>query len=210
MSFKTKIKVIVDVAMTALLLVVMAYHIIGILWHEWMGFALCILFTLHNLLNWNWYRALPKGRYTTVRTLHTIINFLLLAAILGMIVSGIMLSRDIFGFLDIKSGFFGRRLHMVSTSWGFILISLHLGLHWSMVVSAVEKRLNKNIPALIWRLAAAVLSVYGAYAVISREIWLKMFLVIEYAFFDYEESAIFFFAEYIAIMSLFIAFACYT
>lgn len=206
MKSKTIIKVIVDIIMTALFFALMAYHITGNRLHEWLGAALFTLFIIHHILNWNWYRALPKGKYKPVRILETAINFLLFAAMLGMIVSGVMLSREVFGFLSISAGWFGRRLHMVSAAWGYVLMSAHLGLHWGMVVGAAKKlatKNGKNVWTLICRVAAATLSVYGIYASISRQIWLKMFLLIEYAFFDYEEPAIFFFADYIAIMGLF-------
>lgn len=209
---KTMIKVLVDVIMTALFLALMAFHITGNKVHEWLGASLFILFILHHILNWNWYKSLFKGNYAAVRILHTAVNMLLMAAMIGMLVSGVMLSREVFDFLNISAGRLGRRLHMVSTSWGFLLMSIHLGFHWGMVVNAAKKLTNKsdrNI-TIASRLAAVILSVYGVYALIFREIWNKLFLLVEYAFFDYEEPALLFFADYTAIMGLFACVAYYS
>ena len=56
------------------------------------------LFVLHHILNLNWYKTLFKGKYSAVRILMTTINVLLFAAMVGMMISGIMLSREVFSF----------------------------------------------------------------------------------------------------------------
>jgi hypothetical protein len=131
-----------------------------------------------------------------------------------MLVSGIMLSREVFDFLNISAGRLGRSLHMASTSWGFLLMAVHLGFHWGMVMGAAKKLMKKpqgNFHiALVSRLAAAILSAYGIYAFIARQIWQRLFILVEYAFFNYEEPAILFFADYTAIMGLFACVAYYT
>jgi hypothetical protein len=132
----------------------------------------------------------------------------------GMLVSGMMLSQEVFDFLNLSSGRLGRRLHMLSTSWGLVLISLHLGFHWSRVVGAVKRRMKKSRGkasrfGIVARLAALLLSAYGIYAFIARRVWEKLFLLVEYAFFDFEEPAVFFFADYIAIMGLLACVAYY-
>lgn len=211
----TMIKVFVDILMTAMILVQMAYHFTDNKIHEWLGVSLFTLFILHHVLNWNWYRSLFRGKYTAVRTLHTAVNLLLTIAMAGMLASGMMLSREVFDFLNLSSGRLGRRLHMLSTSWGFVLISLHLGFHWGMVVNGFKRimkqsGINSSYPGLVARLAAVLLSVYGIYAFITRQMWEKVLLLVEYAFFDFEEPVIFFFVDYIAMMGLFAGIAYYT
>ncbi len=212
---KTMTKALIDIGMITLLMILMAYHITGNKVHEWIGVFLLLLFMLHHIFNWNWYKSLFKGKYTAMRILHTTVNVLLIAAMLIMMVSGIMLSREVFVFLNISVGWLGRRLHMVSVAWGFLLIAVHLGFHWGMVIRATKKLMKapeKNSFYFVCasRLAAVIMSVYGIYAFISRQIWQKLFLVIEYAYFDYEESALSFLADYIAIMGLFTCVAYYS
>lgn len=61
-----------------------------------------------------------------------LLNVLLLAAMIGLMVSGVILSRVVFDFLPISGGTgFARTLHMLASYWGFIFMSLHLGLHWA-------------------------------------------------------------------------------
>ena len=202
------LKIAVDIAMTILFLVMMAYHVTGNILHEWLGVMLFVLFILHHILNWRWHISIFKGRYTVMRILMTGVNVLLFLSMAGMMISGILLSREVFGFLHLRAGMFGRRLHMVSTAWGFSLVAVHLGLHGGMFAGMIKKIPYKKT-AFIARGAVAVISCYGVYSFVTRQIGERMFLLMEYAFFDYEEPVMFFFADYISILILFAAFAYY-
>ena len=115
MKPKMMLKMGLDLVMTVLLLCQMAYMLIGEAAHEWMGAAMFVLFLLHHVLNWRWYRNLVKGKYTALRILQTVVDFLVLLAMIGLMVSGIMLSREVFAFLPIRGGMgFARILHMLA------------------------------------------------------------------------------------------------
>ena len=51
---------------------------------------------------------------------------------------------------------------------------------------------------------AALVAGYGVYAFIRRKIGHYMFLQNQYVFFDFEEPLIFFLADYMAVMVLFV------
>lgn len=201
MKSKQIFKVSVDIAMTAILIIMTAYHVTGSKLHEWLGAITFVLFILHHILNFKWYEGLFKGKYTAARVFITIVNLLLFISMAGMMISGIMLSREVFGFLNLPAGIIGRKLHMLSVSWGYVLISVHLGFHLRTFKSILSVKSKKFLAAV--RLIIGVISCYGIYAFISRQFAEKMFLLVEYAFFDYDEPAIFFFADHICIMTLF-------
>ena len=208
MKPKQIIKIIVDAAMTVLLLLLMTYERIGGAVHEWLGISIFVLFVLHHILNIKWTRALFKGRYSAFRILQTALTVLVLAAMLASMISGIMLSRHALAFLDIQSGMsFARSLHMLSAYWGFILISAHLGLHWSVFVGLAKRIIKVKSNALKWiaRAAALAISGYGVYAFIRRDIGSYMLLKNQFVFFDFEEPLILFLLDYIVIMGLFAA-----
>ncbi|TKZ35563.1 hypothetical protein EZH24_04665 [Brachyspira catarrhinii] len=100
---------------------------------------------------------------------------------------------------------FNRRLHMLSASWGFVFISAHIGMHWGMFIGMMKLR---KIKAVILRILINILGIlialYGIFSFIKRRLYEKMFLLIDYAFFDYDEAIIFFFLDYLAIMGFFI------
>lgn len=209
MKAKQIVKISVDIIMTVLFITLMAYHITGNRLHEWLGTSLFVLFILHHILNLNWYKTLFKGKYSAVRILMTVLDILLLAAMIGMMISGMMLSREVFGFLNLRAGMFGCRLHMVSTSWGYLLMSAHIGLHFGMIIGMIKKKFKRcsKLLGVIGKTAAALISAYGVYAFIKRQLTKRMFLLVEYAFFDYKESPLFFFGDYLCILFLFAALA---
>lgn len=208
MKTKMKIKIGIDCLMTVLLLLLIAYQVVGETLHEWFGTAMLVLFLVHNILNIKWYKNLFKGKYKPVRIFATVLNFAVLASILSLAYSGIVMSRHLFAFLPINSGMaLARVMHLSGSYWGFVLMSLHLGLHWGMIIGMFRKLTGgKRLPALVWtlRLFAAAIAGYGAFCFIRADIFSYMFLKSEFVFFDFEKSAFSVFSEYIAMMGLWI------
>lgn len=207
MKRKQILKVFVDAVMLVLFFLQMAYHLFENSQHEWIGVGLILLFILHQILNWKWYRGLLKGKYSGARILMTTINLLLLVSMIGIMVSGMMLSREVFDFLNLRAGMLGRRLHMVSTAWSYLLMSAHLGVHSGMILSLVKKMIHPKSKwlGMIGRIVVLLISMYGVYAFVTRQLADRMFLLMEYAFFDYEEPAVFFVGDYLCILILFAA-----
>ena len=175
MKPKMMLKMGIDLVMTVLLLCQMAYMLVGETAHEYLGTAMFVLFILHHLLNRNWYRSLKKGRYGAVRILQTAVNTLVLLCMLGLMVSGVILSREVFAFLPIQGGMgFARILHMLASYWGFVLMSVHLGLHWGMVMGMARRLCRKKEgPAartVVLRLLAAAVCVFGICAFVKNNI----------------------------------------
>lgn len=205
---KPKLKFITDILMTAALLALMAYQVVGQKLHEWFGAGMLVLFILHTVLNIRWYGALFKGKYKPLRIFWTILNIAVLATIVMLGYSGIVMSRHLFAFLNIKKGMaLARSMHLCVSYWGLVLMSLHLGFHWGMVIGAFRRlSKGKKMTALVWtaRAVALAAAVYGAICFIKADIFSYMLLKNEFAFFDFEKSAFAVFAEYIAMMSLWI------
>lgn len=200
-------KIGVDIAMTAALLLLMAYELIGAAAHEWIGVGMFVLFVLHHILNGKWSCNLRKGRYTPFRSWQTLLVLLVLVSMLGSMISGVILSRHVFDFLSIRWGqSWARTVHLLCSYWGFVFMSLHLGLHWSMMMGMAKKQLGAPSRFRAWtlRAVAAAIAVYGVFALVHREIGSYMFLKNEFVFFDFEEPLVRFFLDYLAVMGLFV------
>ncbi len=201
------LKIVVDIGMTVMLLLLMTYELIGEAVHEWLGIGMFGLFIIHHILNRKWSRCIFKGKYTVLRVWQTILVTGILLTMAGSMYSGVILSEHALSFLPIKGGrAFAREVHMLSSYWGFILMSLHIGLHWCIMLG-MAKRFVKELPAAgkwLLRGIAAFIAGYGVYAFIQREIGQYMLLKNHFAFFDFEEPLIFFLADYIAVMTLFV------
>ena len=141
MKAKTIVRLSVDFLMTIFLLLLMGYQFWGETAHEWVGAGMFLLFIAHHILNGSWYKNLFRGRYPAVRILTLSLDALLLLAMLAQLYSGIVMSRYVFDFLPISGGMLlARRLHILGSYWGFLLMSLHLGLHWNMILGMMRKR----------------------------------------------------------------------
>ena len=166
-----------------------------------------MLFVVHHILNRKWIRCVFKGKYALFRIWQTILVIGILLTMVGSMYSGVILSEHALSFLPIKGGWaFARSLHMVCAYWGFILMSLHLGLHWGMMVG-MAKRFVKETPIVgkyLFRVIALLAAGYGAYAFIQREIGRYMFLKNHFAFFNFEEPLVFFLVDYMAVMWCFV------
>lgn len=136
-----------------------------------------------------------------------------LFSMLGLMVSGVILSREVFAFLPISGGVaFARSLHIVSAFWGYVLMAFHLGMHWNMILGMVRNAVGLVLskPArILLRMAAVFIAGYGAYAVWKNQILSYLFLTVHFVFFDFEKPVWLFFAEYLAIMGLFVFLAHY-
>lgn len=186
-------KRIVDAAMYVLFLLLMGQYLLRGAAHEWLGIAVGILFAIHNALNFKWYAALFKGRYTALRIVQTAVNALLIVAVLLCMLSGVLVSQHIFTVGNGRAIELGRQIHLVATAWAFVLMTVHLGLHWSLF-TALAKHLSLSERAkrqihLGLCLCVAALCLYGLYQFASRRFWEELFHLIDYQKeYDYTQS----------------------
>lgn len=206
-------KIVIDLWMTVLLLLLMARQITGNSAHEWLGAGMFVLWIAHHILNRRWWCHLLKGKYTAARVFQTVTDFAVFIAMLGLMISGIILSRKVFAFLPFSGGIaLARTLHVVSAFWGYVLMALHLGLHWNMIL-AILRRVTGAVPSgaatITLRTVGVLIAGYGGYAFVKDQFLSYMFMTAHFVFFDYEKPVLLFFIEYLAIMGLFVFLAYY-
>lgn len=214
MKPKAIIKLTVDVLMTLALLFLMGYHLWGEALHEWVGAGMLILFIAHHILNGHWHKTLFKGKYNALRIITLCVDLLVLLAMLAQMYSGIVMSRHVFEFLPSIGGMsLARRLHILGAYWGFLLMSLHLGLHWNMILGMFRKAAGIKGKAksrsMITFIIGLAIAGYGVWVFISRDFPTYLFLKSEFVFLDYSESKILFYIDYLALMGLCIFIAHY-
>ncbi len=200
-----------DVIMTVLLLTLMAYPLTGEVAHEWLGVAMFVTVVAHNLLNRKWYAAVFKGKYSLLRVVGTVVNVLLIAAMLGTAVSGFLMNNHVLPLSIPGTIAAARTLHLAGSYWCFVLISLHLGLHWGLVM-AMARKIAKQ-PSGKWkiplRIVTSTIAAYGLWEFICRGFLTYMLMQTHFAFFDFSEPAPLFYLNHMAIMGLFAAVAYY-
>lgn len=173
------------------------------------GAGLFLLFLLHHILNWRWWTGLFKGKNTAVRILQTTINLLILAAMLGLMVSGVILSSKVFAFLQIRGHMaFARRLHMAAFYWGVPPDDGAPGPALGVLLGMVRKTGKTKLPGKpashLPLVLGALIAAYGMPAMVNRNFVTYLFLQAEFVFLDFSESKMLFYLDYLAIMGTFI------
>lgn len=141
--------------------------------------------------------------------MQTIVNFSVLISMCCLGFSGIVMSRHVFAAFPINGPMAtARSMHMAASYWGFVLMSIHLGMHWGMILGMFRRLLKgKKLPdSLVWglRLAVVIIAGYGLICFLKKDIVSYMFLRNQFVFFDFEQSACSVFTEYIAMMGFWI------
>lgn len=199
---KKNYRLIVDIGMVILLPLLMAYSLIGEAFHEVVGTVMMILFIIHLIHNRKWLTAIPRGRYNARRVFQTILDLLLLVFMILQPITGILMSKHLYTFIQIP-GFSSvmRGIHMPLAYWGFVLMSVHAGTHLQPLFRKLWTQ--KNTVKTGGVLLAVLICLYGIYAFVKRQIPEYMFLQTSFAFFDFGESRILFILDYLSVMILF-------
>ena len=121
-------------------------------------------------------------------------------------ISGIMLSNHVFAFLNIRGGMsFARLTHMASSYWGFVLMAMHLGLHWGMFLGMARKALKRRQPSRLRKILlptlGAAIAAYGVATFIRRDLLSYMLLQTHFVFLDFSEPIFLFYLDYLATVS---------
>ena len=201
-------RLFLNLIMLLLLCVSLAFRITGDHFHEWVGLVTGLLFLAHAVINRRWYRNLLRGRHDVRRTMNTVLNLALAVCALVMIVSGLLHSRYIFDFGELSGEMTMRQIHSTAAYWLLVLVSLHLGMHWQMVLNFLGRRWQGGSTRLValrkWglRVAGLAIAVCGIWAFEERGIFEKLFLGYSFDFWDPDTPAIYFLLANLGITGL--------
>lgn len=206
MTAKRKFQIVIDMMMAVMLPLLMAYQLIGEALHKWMGSCMLLLFLTHHLLNSHWHKNILKGSYNRLRMLGTAIDILLFIIMISLAISGVSMSKHIFTYLHAGGGS-ARIVHLLASYWGFVLMSIHMGLHGHMASAMINRILHKDVSTVkmckLLKIVPVTVCSYGAYAFIKQHLGTYLFLKSEFVFFDFSKPLFMFFVDYIAIIILF-------
>ncbi|PSL41062.1 uncharacterized protein DUF4405 [Planomicrobium soli] len=208
MSGKLMFRLGNDLMMTILMLFAIAYYITGNMVHEIIGIVVLVQFTIHNFLNRRWYKTLFKGKYNVRRILQIGINMLFLITMAAMMISAVLISSDLFPFIPIDNDMALRQLHIQAAYWGFIIMAVHIGLSWGMLINSVRRMTNikgaNPIRTIGLRTLAVLIVAYGVHASFEEEIGSKLFIYSPFGWFSTQSTAKFL-IDHLSIMGIYIA-----
>ena len=167
-------RLIADLILAIALGFTMAYTLTGGLIHEILGMLLLIFFLIHLIIRRSYY----KGAFRSLRSrrlhgfqprLSLILNLVLIIATVVMLISSVLISRELFFFLN--SAFTGydvwRMIHIVCAVVLAFGVFIHICLHAKMFASLVRNHANGRDTLVAWtvfsRIAAFIVAVLIAF-----------------------------------------------
>ncbi|MDR1608034.1 MAG: DUF4405 domain-containing protein [Deltaproteobacteria bacterium] len=203
---KARLRLAIDLALIMSFLSAMPYMVLGERHHEWIGVTIFFLLAIHLIFNRQSLLAIFKGHFFSKRAINIVIYVLAAVAILGLIASGVLISRYVFSALSIpKLTYWARLTHLLFSYWGFFLVSLHLGYNWGHLASEIRMAFSLKPwpkPLIIaFRSLIVLLGLYGVYAIKANELLSYMFLKSRFVFFDLERSLGLYILDYAAMMA---------
>jgi len=202
-----------DFAAAGLLLVALAYYWLDNRVHELVGTGIFLLLIAHNACNRRWYGGLRQARREPRRLLDTVLVLGLLVAMLALLVTSLLISQTVFGFLSAGDGPIARRVHALAAYWVLVLVAIHIGIRWRTVLTALRNgsgtvaRFTSRGPAL--RLLAIALAACGLYSAFAMDLCAKLLARMSLEWWDFEASTLPFFLHHIAILGLYACLAHY-
>ena len=215
---KQHIKYCLDIIMTICFICIMKIMITGISLHEKLGLIILGLVILHIILNYRWVKGMALRIFDTklnlVTKISVILNVILAVLTILLVVSGILISVTIFTDIAAENRELWANIHKKSALLLFICISVHVGLHWKMIMFGFKnmfkiKGFNK-IRTYILRSIAVVIMLFGLLSLLKNPILQDTFKINKEGEIKNTSTKMQAIIEYTSIMGLFIGGTYYT
>ena len=206
-------RILTDGLAVLLFVAALAYWGFGNLAHEIIGTAFFALVIAHNVFNRRWYGTVRRPRPDATRVVNTVMIAAMALSMLALLVTSILISKDLFAGLALDADFTVRAAHMFVAFWALVFLGLHLGTRWSLVMTVARQTFGITQPNLlragVLRGISALIAIKGAFA--AGEMGLGTRLRFQYALdmWDFNADTLGFFANYLSILGLLVALSHY-
>ncbi|NWJ26085.1 DUF4405 domain-containing protein [Rhizobium sp. RM] len=204
-----RLRLLLDVVAIGLIVACLAYWWLDNLAHEVFGTALFALVIGHNVFNRRWYGGVAKRRLDAVRIVNLATIACLALGMTIMLVTSVLISRDLLPFMALDGAFAVRELHMFAAYWVLLVIAIHLGTRWQVVMNACAALLRLDGKSR-WRtaglrLVTAAVAAHGVESTVEMGFGSKLMLTYALDMWDFNASTLQFFVNYASIVGLFAA-----
>ncbi|MBY3217664.1 DUF4405 domain-containing protein [Rhizobium laguerreae] len=203
-----------DVIAASLLVFGLSYWWLGNTVHEIAGTAMFLLLIVHNVFNRRFYGKIARTRWQGRGLANIAVTLALLIAMLALLVTSVLISNALSGFMPPYDGFSVRQIHVLAAYWALIIVAVHLGLRWPMIMGVARNicGISKSNPVRSWalRLIALVIAVHGAWSSFELGLGTKLAMQMTLDWWNFEDSVAGFFVHCFAIAGLYMFLTYYT
>lgn len=183
MKSKFIIKIVVDIILTGMFLVLMGYPATSLHIHEILGLLFFVVTMVHLILGAKWFKNVLFRLFSRKQTYMTYVksftSIVLVVNFIMMGLSGIFINRTILPNLFAVEHSLWTYLHRVSTYGGLILIAIHMGMYWNVVMGFFRRILKlqavNKLRTVVLRILALIIAILGVKASFDRGMATKFF-----------------------------------
>jgi hypothetical protein len=202
-----------DMVAAALLLFGFAYWWLGNTAHELAGFALFAIIAVHNVVHRRWYRRIDRLRRDGRGVVDVAATLLFAAIMLVLLATSLLISNLLAPVAPLTGGPSAVQVHILVAYWALVLLAVHLGLRWPLVMQAGRTFSGTGRPSRLrtWllRAAALLLVVQGLRSFAALDIGSRLTMRTTLDWWNFEEAVVGFFLHEIAVLGLFAVLAYY-
>lgn len=203
-----------DASVAGLLLFAFAYFWQGNAAHEWAGAGIFLLLAVHNLFHRRWWAGLGKRPVARRGRFNTALTLVLLAGMLVLLGTSLVISETLFAGLRLADDFSARQVHAGIAYWLLLIVAVHLGLRWPLLMGVARKLLGIARPnavrTLALRLIALATAVQGVFSAQVLDLRSRLLLQMSLDWWNFEASVAGFFGHCLAVAGLLICLTYYT
>jgi hypothetical protein len=202
-----------DLTAASLLLIGLAYWWLGNAVHELAGTAMFLLLLVHNVFNRRWYGRLPKTPREPRGLINVGVTFLLLAGMAALLVTSVLISNTLSGFMPSFGGFTTRQIHVLAGYWVLVIVAIHLGLRWPMLMGVARNLFgitqSSALRTFVLRVLAAAIAIHGIWSSFALGVGTRLAMQTTLDWWSFEDAVVGFFVHCLAIVGLYIAVTYY-
>lgn len=176
---KNRIKLVIDIVMFILMICLMNTNFTGMQLHEVLGIGIFVIFAIHKILNFKWIKSIGSNllnkQVKRRNKFLFILDIILFLLVMGVIITGICISRYVFSNLYIGNYGTIRKIHKFLSWWSLILMAIHIGFHLKQMVLYIKNRFKifkeKKIISILIIAIYIIVSILGIISLIQKDIY---------------------------------------
>lgn len=200
------LELVLDGLAAGLLLFAFAYFWQGNASHEWAGIGMFVLLVVHNVFHRRWFAALAKGPRERRGTFNMALTCVLLVGMLALLGTSLVISETLFADLRLDDDFTARQIHAGIAYWLLIIVAIHLGLRWPLLMAVARKLFGitqaSAVRTAILRLIALGIAAQGVGSVLALNLRARLLFQMSLDWWNFEESVAGFFGHCLAVAGL--------
>lgn len=202
-----------DLIAAGLLLFGLAYWWLGNVAHEIAGTVFFLLLIGHNVFNRRWYGVQVQARRKRRDWINIAATAALLVTMLVLLGTSILISNALSEIFSAWGGFTVRQIHTLAAYWALVIVSVHLGLRWPIVMAAGRSLAGIREPSAVrtalLRGFAFLIAAYGVWSSFKLAIGTKLRMEMTLDWWNFEASVAGFFIHALAVSGLYISLTYY-